>query len=139
MINGLLHIVDDTISDDQANVVLLIHLVNLRGLHLIVHLVENLIEVGRSIQISVLQCFLVMTDNFCDSVDSWIEDVSVQCKAMGGPLRVWRNRTAKAVQIDHFVTIVKLQDITDSADSVKILVALRVEVVKGMCVTRVTV
>ena len=117
----------------------LIHLVYLSRLHLIVDFTDYLIEIGWSVQISVLQSFLIMTDHFSDSVYSWVEDVSVECEAVGSSRRVGRNCPAEAVQIYHLVAIVELQNITDSADGVKILVAVWVKVVKGVCVTRITV
>ena len=119
--------------------VFLIHLVYLSRLHLIVNFTQNLVEIGWSVQISALQSFLIMTDHFIDSVYSWVEDVSVECEAVGSSRRVGRNRPAEAVQIYHLVAIVELQNVTDSADGVKILVAAWVKVVKGVCVTRIAV
>ena len=97
MIDGLLHIVDNAVGKDQQDVVLLVHLADLRGLHLAVHLVDNLIEVGWTIQIGVLQCFLVMADNFGDPIDARVENVSVESETVRSSRGIGRNSSAKAV------------------------------------------
>ena len=118
---------------------LLIHLIDLSRRHLIVNFIKNLIEVGRPIQIALLQGFLIMPDYLCDSIDAWIEDVSVEGEAVRRSLWVWRYGPTKAVQIDHFVAVVELKDVADASDGVQVLIAVRVEVVQGMCVARVPI
>ena len=77
--------------------ILLIHLVDLGGLHLTVHLVKNLIEIGWSVQVGVLQCLLVMTDHFCNSIDTRVEDVSVEGEAVRSSCGVGRNSSTETV------------------------------------------
>ena len=77
--------------------ILLVHLTDLGGLHLAVHLVENLIEIGWSVQVGVLQGFLVMADYFCDSIDARIEDVSIEGEAVRSSCGVGRNSSTEAV------------------------------------------
>ena len=97
LIDGLLHVVDNTVGEDEQDVILLVHLADLGGLHLAVHLVENLIEIGWSVQVGVLQGFLVMTDHFCDAVDARVEDVSVEGEAVRSTSWVGWNSSAEAV------------------------------------------
>ena len=77
LINCLVHICDDTICNYQAYVELLIHLIDIRRSHLIVHFVKNFVEICRAIQIAILQGFLIMSDYLHNTIDSWIKDVAV--------------------------------------------------------------
>lgn len=139
LIDCLVHVSDDAICDYQADVELLIHLVDLSRRHLIVNFIKNFIEVGRPIQIALLQGLLIMPDYLCDSINAWIEDISVEGEAVRCSLWVGRYGPAKAVQVDHFVTVVELKDVADASDGVQVLVAVRVEVVQRMRVARVPI
>ena len=80
-----------------------------------------------------------MSDDFLHSVDSRVEDVAVEGEAVGGPIRVGRDGATEAIQIDLLVAIVELEDVADAANGLKILVAIGVEEVQRVHISRVTV
>ena len=58
---------------------------------------------------------------------------------MRGTSWVWRNRTSKAIKINHFVAVVELKDVTDAADRLEILISLWIEVMQRVLISRVTI
>ena len=118
---------------------LLIHLIDLSCGHLIVDFIEDFVEVGWTVQVAVLKGLLVVADYLCDTIHSWVENVSIECKAVRRALRVGGYGPAKTVEIDHLVTVVELEDVTDASYGVEVLVAVRVKVVQGVSIARVPI
>ena len=79
-----------------------------------------------------------MSDNFVDTVDSRIEDVSIQGEAMWSSVVNRRDLTAKAIQVDHLIAIVELHDVTDAPYSLDILVAI-IKPMQWAALSRITV
>ena len=51
-------------------------------LRLVVEFAQDLVEVSRSIEVDSLQSIAVILDNLLDSIDSWVENVTVQGEAV---------------------------------------------------------
>ena len=99
---------------------------HIRCLSLIVELVQDLIKVSWSIKVDSLERIAIVLDGFLNTVDSWVENVSVQGEAMGCLIRYRWDVTSKAIQIDHFVSVVELEDVTNVLDDGKIGISPRV-------------
>ena len=69
-----------------------------------------------------------MWDNRLNSIDSRIEDITIQSKAVGSTIREGWDSASKAVQVDHFVAVVELQDITYAFNRFQVLIMSRVKV-----------
>ena len=102
------------------------HLVDGLGADVVVGLVDNLSEVRRSVQLAVVQSALVACNHFLDAVDLWVENITVQSKAVGATLSVWWDGAAEAVQIDLLARVVELEDVADALNRVQVLVAIRI-------------
>ena len=94
---------------------------------------------GRAVKRTSLQGVLVARDHSLKSVDSRIEDISVQGKAVGSPRCIRRNCTTETIESYLFVRIVILENITHVSDYLQILVAIRVEVVQRTWLSGVAV
>lgn len=93
-------------------------------------MLKDLREVGRPIQIRVPDGVLVSVDDLGQAVDSRVENVSIQCEAMGGSLVVGRHCSSEPVELDLLVGVVMLQDASNALDDLHILVFRRVEIVE---------
>ena len=94
---------------------------------------------GRAVKRTSLQGVLVARDHSLKSVDSRIEDISVQGKAVGSPSCIRRNCTTETIESYLFVRIVILENITHVSDYLQILVAIWVEVVQRTWLSGVAV
>ena len=110
MVDGLPHIVDDTVGDDQQDLELLVLIAAWVSLHVVVHLIENRAEVGGAVQVYVLEAVSVVSDHFVKSVDAGVENVSIHCEAVARALTVRGYRTTEAVKIDVLIGVVELQN-----------------------------
>lgn len=130
LVNSRLHVIDDTVGNDQQNVVLL---VLLRNIHLLGHVINQLeqgAKVGRAVKVSAVDSVLVGVHDTLDAVTLRVEDITVQGEAMIGLRSVGRDRCAEAQRWDLLITVVVLQDIANRSDSVEVLVLLQVQVVE---------
>jgi len=66
--------------------------------------------VSWSIELSIIECLLVGSDNTFKAINSWIEDISVHCETMRRSVRVRWNRSSESVEVNLLVSIVELQD-----------------------------
>ena len=58
---------------------------------------------------------------------------------MGRSLRKGRDGSTKAVKVDHLVSVVVLKDVTNAADSLQVLVAIRVVIVERGGLSRIPI
>ena len=78
-----------------------------------IYLAQNVCEVCWSVEVGGANSVRVGSGNFSETVYTRVEDVAVQSEAMRGTLRVGRNGTTEAEEIDLFVSVVELKDISD--------------------------
>jgi hypothetical protein len=116
LINCLSHVVNDTVCDDQQNLKLLVLEVSRICLNVVIHLVQNWSEMGRAIQINMLQTVLVVGNHFVEPINARVKDVAIHGKAVRSSLTVRRNCTAETIQVDKFVCIVELQNVSHWLD-----------------------
>ena len=139
LVNGLVHIANDTICHDHQNVELLVHLSDLRKGNIVVAFADDVGEVGRSVKLAAVKGSLVAISNFLDTVDTRIENIAIKSEAVRASVGVGRDGSAEAVEIDLFVAIIELQDIAYRLDGLKILVLLGVEVMERTRLPGVTI
>lgn len=87
-------------------------------------------EVSRSVELRLLKSVLVGLRHTLDALDARIEDVAVQREAVRGASVVGWDSTTKAIEVDQLIGVVELKNVADILDSLQVLVALRVEIVK---------
>lgn len=138
-VNRLLHIVNHTIGQDQQNVELLSVLRYIGRLGVCIGLLENLAEVGWAVKRTRVEGGLVVRNHLLNAVDARIKDITVKGEAMRGALVERRDRSAKAVQVDHLVAVVELKDVTDAFDGLQVLIASRVKVMERGGLARIAV
>lgn len=92
-----------------------------------------------AVQRACLDRVLVARNNRFKAVHTRVEDVTIQGKAVRRSLTVGWNRTTKTIERNLFVAVVELQNFADVSDCLKVLVAVRVEVVERVCLGRVAV
>ena len=73
---------------------------------------------------------MIALDDLLDSIDTWVEDVTIHGEAVGTSTVIGRDCATKTIQIDHLVTVVELEDIADGLNRLQVLVLLRVEEVE---------
>ena len=132
LIDRFLHIVDNTICDNQQDVVLLINLCDLHALRHLVNKVNDLGKVCRTIQIYALNCVFVRLHDTVQPVTLRVENITVQGETVlsCGPIR-W-NRSTKTEGWYLLVTVVVLENAADRSDRVKIFIFRKVEVVERL-------
>ena len=109
---------------------LLVHLGDLLRGRVAVHLIDDLGEVSRAVQLAVSECLLIALDDLLDTIDTWIEDITIECEAVRASIIIRWDRTAKSIQVDHLVTVVELEDVANGLNRLQVLVPLRVEEVE---------
>ena len=129
-INRLIHVADHTVSDDHQDVELLVHLVDWLACDVLIHFVDDLGEVGRSVQLAVGNGTLVAIDHLLDAVDTRVEDVTVEGETVGASVDIGRNGATESVQIDLLVGVIELEDVAYALDGVQVLVPVRVHEVE---------
>lgn len=130
LVDRLLQVTDDAVGDDEHDVELLVILADVSLLGHAVELIKDLREVGRPVQVDVLNGFLVVFNNFWDPVDPRIEDVAIEGEAVRCTVTVGWDCGAEPIQVDVLVRVVKLQDVADTVDRLHVLVLLQVGGVK---------
>jgi len=139
LVNRFLHVVDDTVGEQEQDVVLLVLLVHNFRLSNVVDLAQDFSKMRRPVQLSVLDGMLVDSDHLVESVHTRVEDVSVESEAVRGALGVGRNSATKAIQVDLLAAVVELEDAANIFDGLQVLVVVGVEVMKRISALRVTV
>ena len=69
---------------------------------------------GRTVEVTRAKRRLVVIDHRLDAVDARVEDIAVQGEAVRRTIVEGWNGSAKAVQIDHLVAVVELEDVVGS-------------------------
>ena len=80
-----------------------------------------------------------MRDDFGDTVYSWIKDITIESEAVRSSIAVGWDRAAKTVQVDHLIGVVELKNVSNSLDSLQVLIVLRVEVVERFSGARISI
>ena len=136
LIYSFLHIVDNPISNNQNNGILLIVLTLLHA-HLVyksVHILQNFAEMSWAIQLHLLERLIVGIEHPLHCVALWLEDVSVQSEAVGSRVvgGSWQ-LCPETIHWVHLVGVVVLDDAQHTLDrgSVFVYKILRVQEVEG--------
>jgi len=79
------------------------HLRDFLRLNVTVDLVDDLGEIGRSVQLAVRQGPLIAVDNLLDPVDTWVENVAVHRETVRRTISVRWDGTAETVEVDLLV------------------------------------
>ena len=117
----------------------MIHLSDLERFDIVIGLINNIGEVCRTVELAVLEGLLIALNDLFDSIDTWVEDITIECKAVGASVIVGRDGATKPIQVDHFVTVVELQDVANGSYRLQVLVSLRIEEMERVILTRVTI
>ena len=96
LVNCLLHIVDDSIGDNEQNLILLVHLRDILGLGHIIYELNNWCEISRTVQIDVFKRVFVSFNDTFEAVDFRVENVPIKGKAVRSSVCRWRDCCAKA-------------------------------------------
>ena len=103
LVNCFLHIVDDSISDDEQDLVLLVHLIDVLRLSHIVYELDDRCEISRAVQIDVFKRVFVCFNYTVETVNFRVENVSIKGKTVRCSVCRWRDRRAEAERRDLFV------------------------------------
>ena len=106
---------------------------------MIVALVDHISKVGWTVKFAVIKSALIALDDFGDSIDSRVEDISVESEAVRSPIVVGRDRAAEAVQIDHLILIVELENVANGLDGMKILISVGIHVMQRLGTSWITI
>ena len=109
---------------------LLVHLVDWLTCYILIHFIDDLGKVGRSVQLALVYCILVAFDHLWDAINTRVEDITVEGEAVGASIIIGRNGAAESVQIDLLVSVVELEDVAYTIDGVQVLVPVRVHKVE---------
>lgn len=102
-------------------------------------LVQNWVEMGWPVQIARVQSMPIVRYHSINAIDSWVKDIAIQGKAVRRPLRKGRDTPTKTVKVNHLVSVVVLKDVTNTADSLQVLVAIWVVIVERGGLPRVSI
>ena len=108
----------------------MIHLGDLERFDVVIGFINDISEVSRAVQLAVSECLLIALNDLLDTIDTWIEDITIECKAVRASIIIRWDRTAKSIQVDHLVTVVELEDVANGLNRLQVLVPLRVEEVE---------
>ena len=108
----------------------MIHLGDLKRFDVVIGLIDDIGKISRAIQFAVSKGLLITLHDLLNAIDTWVEDVAIEGKAVGTSVIIGRDRATKTIQVDHLVTVVELEDIADSLNRLQVLVLLRVEEVE---------
>lgn len=126
----LLHIVDDTISEDQQDLILLVKLIVNSGLTSVVHFFQDLTKVGWAIEINPSQTMHVRFHHTFEPLALWLENVTVQSKAVTCSALVRLDTRSESVSRDLFVAVIVLKDITHRFKCLQVFISLKVLAMK---------
>lgn len=130
LIDCLLQVTDDSIGDDEQDVVLLIGLVDAHILSHLVHELDNGREVGGPVQVDSVDGVFVDVHDPLDTVDLRVEDVTVQGEAVVCSVAVGWDCGAKTKDRDLLVGVVVLEDASNRLNRLEVLVLVHVEVME---------
>ena len=82
LVNGLVHVADYAISNDDQDVELLIHLGDLVRFDIAIDLINDIGEVSRAVQLAAIESTLIALYDLLDTIDTWVEDVAVEGEAV---------------------------------------------------------
>lgn len=125
LIDGLIRVRDHSICQHQKYIVLLVVLRDFLTLDFGVDGVDNLREIGRTVERADRKRFSVRHLDTLDAVAFRIETVAVERELMPS-CRVSSNVATEAVRRDRLVVIVILQNVADTSQSLQVLIVLRV-------------
>ena len=108
----------------------MIHLGDLERFDVVIGFINDISEVSRAVQLAVSECLLIALNDLLDTIDTWIEDITIECEAVRASIIIRWDRTAKSIQVDHLVTVVELEDVANGLNRLQVLVPLRVEEVE---------
>jgi len=78
-------------------------------------------------------------DHGFDPVHSWVENVTVESKAVRCAIRERRDSSSKAIQVDHFVRIVELKNVAHTFNRLQVLVTFWIEIMQRAWLVRVAI
>jgi len=90
---------------------LLVVLSDIRRADVVVTFANDLGEVGWSIKLASVKRSLIAVDNFLDTTDTRVEDVTIEGETVRSSVGVGRDSSAETIEVDLLITIVELQDI----------------------------
>ena len=108
----------------------MIHLGDLERFDVVIGFINDISEVSRAVQLAVSECLLIALNDLLDTIDTWIEDITIEREAVRASIIIRWDRTAKSIQVDHLVTVVELEDVANGLNRLQVLVPLRVEEVE---------
>ena len=108
----------------------MIHLSDLERFDVVIGFINDIGEVSRAVQLAVSEGLLIALNDLLDTIDTWVEDITIECEAVGASVIIRWDGAAKSIQVDHLVTVVELEDVADGLNRLQVLVSLRVEEVK---------
>lgn len=88
LVNCLLHVHDLAISDDQKDQVLLVSLGYFQALGHVIHRLDDLIEVSRTIQLNIVQGMCVSVKDTFQALALRVKDVAIESEAMRNIIRI---------------------------------------------------
>ena len=92
--------------------------------------VKDFVEVSRSVQVASIKRIAIVLDDFLDTIDSRVEDIAIKREAVRSFLVVWVDLASKAIQVDHFVGVVELENVSHVLYNWQVGVILGVQTVK---------
>lgn len=118
LIDSLLKVRNDAICDNEQDVVLL---VLLRTIHLLSHFVdyfEDWSKVGWAIQIDSVDGMLVGLDYTFNTINFWVENVTIEGKAVISLVCIRRDGCTKSKHWNLLIAVIILENISNRLDGV---------------------
>ena len=103
LVNCFLHVIDDSICDNEQDLVLLVELRDVLGLSHIVYKLNDRCEISWTVQIDVFKRVFVCFNHTVETIDFRVEYVSIKGKTVRSSVRRWRDSGTKAERWDLFV------------------------------------
>lgn len=132
MVNRLLNVINDTVSDDKQNLKLLVAIAAWVSFSHVVHSVEDAAEVSGPVQIHDVHAVFVVLHDSLKPVDLRVEDIAVHREAVMRALVVWGDSGTESKQIDLLIGVVVLEYAADLVDHLKVLIAGWVEIMQRL-------
>ena len=108
----------------------MIHLSDLERFDVVIGFINDIGEVSWAVQLAVGKGLLIALNDLLDTIDTWVEDITIECEAVGASVIIRWDGATKSIQVDHLVTVVELKDVADGLNRLQVLVPLRIEEVK---------
>lgn len=138
LVYGLLEVANDTISDDQQDLIGLVVSWDFRSLASIVGQRNDVWEVRWAVELKLFNAIFIAIDNLIDTVAFRVEDVSIQSQAVRCR-GLWGNSRSESVRWNLFVWVIVLQNISHSSDGLDVFVSLVVLAVQWVMLPWVSV